>query len=92
MFISIILFFFIRIDSYVWRVVIRLALIPVISGISYELIALAGKTDFFLVKLISAPGLWLQKFTTDEPDAAIVEVAIASLQAVIPENKDDDNW
>ena len=58
MLVSIILFFFIRIDSYVWRVVIRLLLIPVISGISYELIRLAGRYNFFLVRMISAPGLW----------------------------------
>ncbi len=82
MFISIILFFFIRIDSYVWRVVIRLLLIPVISGISYEIIRLAGKTDFFLIKLISQPGLWLQRLTTKEPDDDMIEVAIKSVEAV----------
>ena len=82
MLISIVLFFFIRIDSYVWRVVIRLLLIPVISGISYELIRLAGRSDFFLVKWISAPGLWLQRLTTKEPDEDMIEVAIKSVEAV----------
>ncbi|WP_026651665.1 DUF1385 domain-containing protein [Butyrivibrio proteoclasticus] len=82
MLISIILFFFIRIDSYLWRVVIRILLIPVISGISYEIIRLAGKTDFILVRIISAPGLWLQRLTTKEPDASMVEVAIKSVEAV----------
>ncbi len=82
MLVSIILFFFIRIDSYVWRVVLRILLIPVISGISYELISLAGKTDFFLVRLLSAPGLWLQKLTTKEPDDDMIEVAIRSVEAV----------
>ncbi len=82
MLVSIILFFFIRIDSYVMRVVVRILLIPVISGISYELISLAGKTDFFLVKLISAPGLWLQRLTTKEPDDDMIEVAIKSVEAV----------
>ncbi len=82
MFISIILFFFIRVDSYVMKVVIRILLIPVISGISYEIIRLAGRTDFFLVRLISAPGLLLQRLTTKEPDEEMVKVAIKSVEAV----------
>ncbi len=82
MLISIVLFFFIRVDSYVWRVVIRILLIPVISGISYEIIRLAGKTDFFLVRIISAPGLWLQRLTTKEPDEDMIQVAIKSVEAV----------
>ncbi|AOZ96699.1 DUF1385 domain-containing protein [Butyrivibrio hungatei] len=82
MLVSIVLFFFIRVDSYVLRVVVRIALIPVISGISYEIIRLAGRTDFILVSLISAPGLWLQKLTTKEPDDSMIEVAIKSVEAV----------
>ena len=82
MLISIVLFFFIRVDSYIWRVAIRILLIPVISGISYEIIRLAGKTDFFLIRLISAPGLWLQRLTTKEPDEDMIQVAIKSVEAV----------
>ena len=82
MLVSIVLFFFIRIDSYLWRVVIRILLIPVISGISYEIIRLAGRTDFFLIRMISAPGLWLQRLTTKEPDEDMIEVAIKSVEAV----------
>ncbi len=82
MLISIVLFFFIRVDSYIWRVVIRILLIPVISGISYEIIRLAGKTDFILIRLISAPGLWLQRLTTKEPDEDMIQVAIKSVEAV----------
>ncbi|RKM62242.1 DUF1385 domain-containing protein [Butyrivibrio sp. CB08] len=82
MLISIVLFFFIRVDSYIWRIVIRILLIPVISGISYEIIRLAGKTDFFLIRLISAPGLWLQRLTTKEPDEDMIQVAIKSVEAV----------
>ena len=82
MFISIILFFFIRVDSYGLRILIRILLIPVISGISYEIIRLAGKTDFFLIRLISAPGLWLQRLTTKEPDEDMIQVAIKSVEAV----------
>ena len=82
MLVSIVLFFFIRIDSYLWRVIIRILLIPVISGISYEIIRLAGRTDFFLIRMISAPGLWLQRLTTKEPDEDMIEVAIKSVEAV----------
>lgn len=82
MLISIVLFFFIRIDSYAWRIVIRILLIPVISGISYEIIRLAGRTNFFLIRMISAPGLWLQRLTTKEPDDEMIEVAIKSVEAV----------
>ena len=82
MLISIVLFFFIRVDSYVMRVIIRLLLVPVIAGISYEIIRLAGKTDFFLIKMISAPGLWLQRLTTKEPDEDMIEVAIRSVESV----------
>ena len=82
MVISIILFFFIRVDSYALRVLLRILLIPVIAGISYEIISLAGRTEFFLVRLISAPGLWLQRLTTKEPDDDMIEVAIRSVEAV----------
>ena len=82
MLVSIILFFFIRVDSYALKILIRILLIPVIAGISYELIALAGRTDFFLIKLISAPGLWLQRLTTKEPDDDMIEVAIRSVESV----------
>ena len=82
MLISIILFFFIRVDSYVWRIVLRLLLIPVIAGISYEILRLAGKTEFFLIRIVSAPGLWLQRLTTKEPDDEMIEVAIKSVEAV----------
>lgn len=82
MFVSIVLFFFIRVDSYLLRIALRILLIPVISGISYEIIKLAGRTDFILVRIISAPGLWLQRLTTKEPDDDMIEVAIKSVEAV----------
>lgn len=80
--VSIILFFFIRVESPLLRLVIRILLIPVIAGISYEFIRLAGKSNNILVKALSAPGLWLQRITTKEPDESMVEVAIASVEAV----------
>ncbi len=82
MLVSIVLFFFIRVDNPVYRVLLRIALIPVIAGISYEIIRLAGRSNNILVRIISAPGLLLQKLTTREPDEAMVEVAIAAVEAV----------
>lgn len=81
-FVSVVLFFFIRINHPVYRVLVRLVLIPVIAGISYEIIRLAGKSDNIFVRIISAPGLWLQKLTTKEPDDDMIEVAIAAIEAV----------
>ncbi|SCH79471.1 Predicted metal-dependent enzyme [uncultured Clostridium sp.] len=81
-FVSIILFFFIRVQNSALRVVLRIALVPVIAGISYEIIRLAGRSDNIFVKIISAPGMWLQKLTTKEPDREMAEVAIRSVEAV----------
>ena len=82
MVISIILFLFIHTDDRIMRLVIRLLLIPVIAGISYEVIRLAGSTDNFLVRALSAPGIWLQHLTTREPDEQMAEVAISAVEAV----------
>ncbi len=82
MVVSIIFFIFIRVTSPVLRVVIRLLLIPVIAGVSYELIKLAGRSESRLVQIISYPGMLLQRLTTKEPDAQMVEVAIAAVEAV----------
>ena len=81
-FVSIILFFFIRVQNPALRVVLRIALVPVIAGISYEIIRLAGRSDNIFVKIISAPGMWLQRLTTKEPDREMAEVAIKSVEAV----------
>lgn len=82
MLISIVFFMFIRVDSPVLRVVLRLLLIPVIAGVSYEFIRLAGRSDNAVVNLLSRPGLWLQHLTTKEPDDEMIEVGIASVEAV----------
>ena len=77
----------------VWlNILIRLALLPLISGISYELIRFAGARDNRLTRALSAPGLALQNLTTAEPDDPIMEVAIEAMKAVIPDNPEDDNW
>lgn len=80
--ISIILFFFIRVDSMLLKIVYRVLLIPVIAGISYEIIRLAGKYDNAFTRIISLPGMLLQKLTTREPDRKMVEVAIVAVEAV----------
>lgn len=82
MIISIIFFMFIHVDSRVLRLLLRLVLIPVIAGVSYEFIRLAGGSDNVLVNLLSKPGLWLQNLTTREPDEGMIEVGIASVEAV----------
>lgn len=82
MFISIIFFIFIRVDNTVLQLVIRLLLIPVIAGVSYEVLRWAGRSDNAFINVISKPGLWMQKLTTREPDRDMAEVAIAAVEAV----------
>ncbi len=82
MLVSVIFFLFIRVDNLILRMVLRVLLIPAIAGISYECIRLAGSTDNKIVVLLSQPGLWLQRLTTREPDDDMIEVAIASVDAV----------
>ncbi|MBR1831664.1 MAG: DUF1385 domain-containing protein [Ruminiclostridium sp.] len=74
------------------RVSCKILLLPVIVSISYEVIRLAGRYDNVLTKIISAPGLWLQRLTTKEPDDSEIEAAIAAMNAVIPEDKESDKW
>lgn len=80
--ISIVLLLLIRVDSAVMRVVVRILLLPVIAGISYEVLKLAGRSDNILINLISSPGLAIQKLTTREPDDDMIEVAIQAVEAV----------
>ena len=82
MIVSIIFFLFIRVSSPWLRVVIRLLLMPVIAGVSYEIIRLAGRSENPVVTLLSKPGLALQKLTTREPEEDMVEVAIRAVEAV----------
>ena len=69
---------------------IKLPLIPIIMGLGYEFIKYAGKHNNLFVKIVSAPGLWMQRITTKEPDDDIIEVGIESLKAVITDNIEDD--
>lgn len=82
MIVSIIVFLFIRVDSIVWRFALRLLLVPLVAGISYEFIRLAGRSDSPLVNALSKPGLCLQYLTTKEPDTDMLEVAIAAVEGV----------
>lgn len=91
-FISIIVGSFISWDNPAIRMLLKLALIPVVVGISYELIKLAGRSDGILTRIISAPGMWLQRITTCDPDDSQIECAIAALEAVIPEDENADRW
>ncbi|MDE7313720.1 MAG: DUF1385 domain-containing protein [Eubacterium sp.] len=91
--ISMVFFFFIRTDSGIARITIRLLFVPLIAGCAYEVIRIAGRSDHILVNAVSMPGMALQRMTTKEPDDAMIEVGIASVEAVfdwkayIEENK-----
>ena len=82
MIISMVFFFFIRVDTIWLRIVLRLLFLPLVAGVSYEFIRLAGSSDHPLVQIFSKPGLALQKLTTKEPDHSMIEVAIASVEGV----------
>ena len=99
MIISILLFALLpRFDGYgaiastLLRMSTRLLLLPVVAGISYEIIKLAGRSKNKCVGWLSKPGLWLQRLTTREPDESQIEVAIESMKPCIPENSEDDKW
>ena len=80
--ISICLLCIVRVETVLMRVVVRIALLPVIAGISYEILRLAGNSDNPLINLLSKPGLAIQKLTTKEPDDSMIEVAIQAVEAV----------
>lgn len=99
MIISIIVYAFLpRFDEYgkiiaiLLRMATRLLCLPIVAGLSYEVIKWAGKSKSKLVGILSKPGLWLQRITTREPDESQIEVAISSMEPCIPENKEEDKW
>ena len=71
---------------------VKLLLLPVVVSISYELNRLIGRHDNWLTAILMAPGLWLQRITTNEPDDSMIEVGIAALEAVLPEKEGADRW
>ena len=90
--VSILLFSVLPWSSTGLRVVLKLLLLPVVMGVSYELIKLAGRYDNLFTRIISAPGLWLQRLTTFEPDDSMSEVAIAAVTPVLPDHPDEAKW
>ena len=79
-------------ESTALRVVYKLLLLPVLVGVSYEVIKWAGRSNSWLARAVSRPGLWLQRLTTFEPDDSMIEVAIAAVTPVLPENPEDGKW
>ena len=91
MIISMVVFFFIRTETIWLRLVSRILLVPFVAGISYEVIRWAGRSDSPVVKIVSAPGLCLQKITTAEPDGSQIEAAIAAMKGVLEEEAEDES-
>ena len=89
---SILLFSVVRVKGVALQMLIKLLLLPVLVSITYEINRLVGRHDNGLTRVLTAPGLWLQNFTTNEPDDSMIEVGIASLQAVLPEKEGQDAW
>jgi len=92
MIISIIIFSFTGWHNVFLNMIIRLALVPVVAGISYEILRFAGRSNLRIMKLVNAPGKLFQYFTTKEPDDAQIEVAIQAFKNVMVEDKDADKW
>jgi len=74
------------------RVGLKLVLLPFVVGIAYELIRIAGRYNNIFTRIISAPGLWMQRLTTREPDASQIEIAIAAISPVLPKEGENDEW
>ncbi|MGL4790616.1 MAG: DUF1385 domain-containing protein [Anaerotignaceae bacterium] len=83
MLISMVVFFFVRTDSFVLRLLSRVVLVPLVAGLSYEVIQWAGRSNNWFVNLVSKPGMALQKITTKEPDGSQIEAAVAALKGVL---------
>lgn len=79
------------VNKLVW-VGLKLVCLPFIVGIGYELIKFCGRHDNLLTRIIAAPGMWVQRITTSEPEDSMIEVAICAMKEVIPENNEDDQW
>lgn len=93
MIVSVIVFFFVTASTLWGKILWRIALLPVVAGISYELIKYAGRCSNAFTRALSKPGVWLQHFTTREPDDRMIEVAITALQAVLPDDdRESTKW
>ena len=92
MILSILIFSIIQVQNPILRIVLRILLLPVVAGVSYEALKLIGRYDNWFTRAVSAPGMLLQKLTTSEPDDGQMEVAIAALSAVTTGDRADDAW
>ena len=90
--VGIVISIFIRVDNLALRTCLKLLTFPVVVGVGYELIKLAGRKDNLFTRIISAPGKALQRLTTREPDDGMIECAIAAMEKVIPADGQSDNW
>jgi len=90
MVLGIIIGFFIPFQDMYLRSAVKILLVPLMMGLGYEIIKIAGRHDNILTRIVSAPGIWMQRLTTKEPDDDQIEVAIAALAPVIPENGEDE--
>ena len=79
-------------ENMLLRLLLRLALLPVVVSVSYEFNRLVGRHDNWLTHILTAPGMWMQRFTTNEPDDSMIEVAIEALTMVIPTQEGADRW
>ena len=86
---GIVIGFFIPFTNPFLRTAVKILCIPVVVGVGYELIRICGRYENWVTRIISAPGMWMQHITTQEPDDSMIEVAIAALKDVIPENGED---
>lgn len=89
---SILVFSIVSWESVLIRNILKIILLPLVIGLAYEIIKIAGRYDNWFTKIISYPGMMIQKITTKEPDDSQIEVAIAAMEVVIPENKEEDKW
>lgn len=87
MVISILIFSLVHVENTILRMVLKVLLLPVVAGVSYEVLMFAGKHDNAFTRVLSTPGMWMQKLTTAEPDDQQIEVAITAMKAVIPEEQ-----
>jgi uncharacterized protein YqhQ len=92
MVIAILIFSVVRVHNVALQLLVKLLLLPVVVGITYEINRYMGAHDNLLSKICTAPGLWMQNFTTNEPDDSMIECAIAAMERVIPERAGQDAW
>lgn len=92
MVIAILIFSVVRVENVALQLLLKLLLLPVVVGITYEINRYLGRHDNAFTRFCAAPGLWMQNFTTNEPDDSMIECAIAAMERVIPEKKGQDAW